>query len=151
MDHLIRPLKKNIKKPQIWSNHMQVTMSQVLLVLFSLFIFQISRMSLVNPFARVCSQHICTVVCSLTHKLYLSGKHTHAYRHTHTSPGAYVISSMHMIPQKHTYTLNNQTVTLGWQPPGVATKDHDTQRHFVTYCADAVCCCQPASPQMPLT
>lgn len=62
---------------------MQVTMSQVLLVLFSLFIFQVSRMSLVNPFARVCSQHICTVVCSLTHKLYLSGKHTHAYRHTH--------------------------------------------------------------------
>lgn len=154
-------LKKKIKKPQIWSNHMQVTMSQVLLVLFSPFIFQVSRLSLVNPFARVCSQHICTVVCTLTHKLCgthsisLAHTHTHMHTDTHTSPGAYVISSMHMIPQKHTYTLNNQTVTLGWQPPGVATKDHDTQRHFVTYCADAVCCCQPASqpasPQMPLT
>lgn len=57
---------------------------------------------------------------------------------------------------KHAHTpLPNQTVTLGWQSPGAATKDHDTQRHFVTYCADAVCCCQPASqpasPQMPLT
>uniref|UniRef100_A0A674MFU1 Protein capicua homolog n=1 Tax=Takifugu rubripes TaxID=31033 RepID=A0A674MFU1_TAKRU len=30
------------------------------------------------------------------------------------------------------------TVTLGRQPTEAATKDHDTQRHFVTYCADAV-------------
>lgn len=59
---------------------MQVTMSQVLLVLFSLFIFQVSKISLVNPFARVCSQHICTVVCSLTHKL--CGTHSISLAHT---------------------------------------------------------------------
>lgn len=93
-------------------------------------------------FAQVCSQHICTVVCSLTHKL--GGTHTLQHTHMNIHTGAYVISSMHSIPHMHTH-LPNQTVTLGWQSPGAAAEDHDTQRHFVTYRADAVCCCQPAS------
>lgn len=137
---------------------MQVPMSQVLLVvLFSVFFSEYPEYFQLT-LCQVCSQHICTVVCSLTHKLCGTHSISLAHTHTHRNHGAYVISSMHMIPHKHTYThthLPNQTVTLGWQSPGAATKDHDTQRHFVTCCADAVCCCQPASqpasPQMPLT
>lgn len=141
------------KKPQKRSNHMQVTTSQVLLVeLFSLFCFP--RELLVNTFAQVCSQHICTVVCSLTHKL--CGTHSLSLWHTQTNPGAYVISSMHMIPhtQTHTHTLTYQIRLLllvgSPQEPLPRTTTHKGTLSLIVQMQFAVAS-QPASPQMPLT
>lgn len=102
LDRPIRPLKKASKVVESHASHDESSASCRIV-----FPFYFSRVLLVNTFAQVCSQHICTVVCSLTHKL--CGTHSlslwHTQTHKQSNPGAYVISSMHMIPHTQTHTL----------------------------------------------
>lgn len=102
LDRPVRPFKKKKASKVVESHASHDESSASCRIVFP---FYFPRVLLVNTFAQVCSQHICTVVCSLTHKL--CGTHSLSLWHTQTNPGAYVISSMHMIPrtQTHTHTL----------------------------------------------
>lgn len=110
---LICPIRHSTKneEPQKWINNMQVLMSQVLLVVS---FFPVMKNIFSEHFAQVCSQHICTVVCSL--RLTNSVVHTLYLWHTHTNTGAYVISSMHIIPHTRTHPYQIRLLLLVGSP-----------------------------------